>query len=171
MSLFAVCNSDADSSSALGQMKEWLCLPSRAWLFTYGSESYLVMNRLEQGWEGFEREGAAESRHLSQNWGFNFPICSEFIPQWFIEIAYRLGCSVRRCKFTMSPVEQHRFIRFLQDELLLSSSSIAVALKHRDRDPGPLAMILWQYGLVTLEQLDRIFDWLEESVAWGADSI
>jgi hypothetical protein len=65
----------------------------------------------------------------------------------------------------MSPVEQHRFIRFLQDELLLSSSSIAVALKHRDRDPGPLAMILWQYGLVTLEQLDRIFDWLEESVA------
>jgi hypothetical protein len=24
-----------------------------------------------------------------------------------------------------------------------------------------LPMILWQYGLVTLEQLDRIFDWLE----------
>jgi len=24
-------------------------------------------------------------------------------------------------------------------------------------------MILWQYGLITLEQLDRIFDWLEQS--------
>jgi hypothetical protein len=25
---------------------------------------------------------------------------------------------------------------------------------------SPLPMILWQYGLVTLEQLDRIYDWL-----------
>jgi len=24
-----------------------------------------------------------------------------------------------------------------------------------------LPMLLWQYGLVTIEQLDRIFDWLE----------
>jgi hypothetical protein len=27
--------------------------------------------------------------------------------------------------------------------------------------PIEVPMILWQYGLVTLEQLDRIFDWLE----------
>jgi len=52
-------------------------------------------------------------------------------------------------------------IRFLQDELSISPSSIQVALKHSEQDPGPLPMILWQYGLVTLEQLEQIYDWME----------
>lgn len=54
-----------------------------------------------------------------------------------------------------------QLINFLQEELSLSSSSIAIALRHCEQDPGPLPMILWQYGLVTLEQLDRIYDWME----------
>ncbi|MFM7447433.1 MAG: DUF2949 domain-containing protein [Leptolyngbyaceae cyanobacterium] len=53
-------------------------------------------------------------------------------------------------------------IRFLQEELSLSAASIAIALRHREQDPGPLPMILWQYGLITLEQLDQIYDWLEQ---------
>jgi Protein of unknown function (DUF2949) len=61
----------------------------------------------------------------------------------------------------MTPAKHSRFIQFLQDELAIAPSSIAFALKHREQDPGPLPMILWQYGLVTLEQLDRIYDWLE----------
>jgi hypothetical protein len=36
-----------------------------------------------------------------------------------------------------------------------------MALRHCEQDPGPLHMILWQYGLVSLEQLEQIFDWLE----------
>ena len=54
-----------------------------------------------------------------------------------------------------------KFIRFLQEELALSADSISIALKHREQDPGPLPMILWRYGLVTLEELNRIYDWLE----------
>jgi hypothetical protein len=65
----------------------------------------------------------------------------------------------------MTPTTHSRFIRFLQEDLALSSSSIAIALRHREQDPGPLPMILWQYGLVTLEQLDRIFDWMETTQA------
>lgn len=61
----------------------------------------------------------------------------------------------------MTPATYSRFIRFLQEDLALSASSISIALRYREQDPGPLPMILWQYGLVTLEQLDRIFDWLE----------
>lgn len=61
----------------------------------------------------------------------------------------------------MAPARYSRFIRFLQEDLAISSSSIAMALRHREQDPGPLPMILWRYGLVTLEQLDRIYDWLE----------
>ena len=52
-------------------------------------------------------------------------------------------------------------IHFLQEELSIAPSSIKVALKHREQDPGPLPMILWQYGLVTLEQLEQIYDWME----------
>lgn len=61
----------------------------------------------------------------------------------------------------MAPATHSKFIRFLQEELALSESSIALALRHREQDHGPLPMILWQYGLITIDQLDRIYDWLE----------
>nr|WP_318700991.1 DUF2949 domain-containing protein [Roseofilum sp. SID2] len=61
----------------------------------------------------------------------------------------------------MSPGSYAKLIRFLQDELSISSSSISLAMRQCEHDPGPLPMVLWQYGLVTLEQLDQIFDWLE----------
>jgi len=61
----------------------------------------------------------------------------------------------------MAPTSYSRFLRFLQEDLAISSSSMAIALKRVEQDPGPLPMILWQYGLVTLEQLDKIYDWLE----------
>jgi hypothetical protein len=64
-------------------------------------------------------------------------------------------------KAIMAPATYSRFIRFLQEELAISRDSIAIAQRRREQDPGPLPMILWQYGLVTLEQLDRIYDWLE----------
>jgi hypothetical protein len=61
----------------------------------------------------------------------------------------------------MGASTQAKFIRFLKEDLDLSADSIAIALRRRDADVGPLPMILWKYGFVTLEQLDRIYDWLE----------
>ena len=63
----------------------------------------------------------------------------------------------------MSPLTYSRFINFLQKELSLSNSSIAVVQRSLEQNPGPLPMILWQYGLVTIEELDRIYDWLEKA--------
>jgi hypothetical protein len=63
----------------------------------------------------------------------------------------------------MSPSKYTRFIRFLQEDLAISAASIAMATRQREQDPGPLPMILWQYGLITLEQLDQIYDWLESA--------
>lgn len=60
-----------------------------------------------------------------------------------------------------SPRSNAQLIGFLRKELLLSDTSIAMALRHSEQDPGPLPMILWQYGFVSLEQLEQIFDWLE----------
>lgn len=56
-----------------------------------------------------------------------------------------------------------KLIQFLQDDLAIPSSSMSIALKQVEHNPGPLPMILWQYGLVTIEQLDRIYDWMEST--------
>lgn len=56
-----------------------------------------------------------------------------------------------------------RLSKFLKEELALSQDSIAIAQRHLEQNPGSFPMVLWQYGLVTLEQLDRIFDWLDQS--------
>ncbi|MDP8963841.1 MAG: DUF2949 domain-containing protein [Cyanobacteriota bacterium] len=54
-----------------------------------------------------------------------------------------------------------RLIHFLRDELAIPSASIELAVRHQPAGLNLLPMILWQYGLVTLNQLDQIFDWLE----------
>jgi hypothetical protein len=54
-----------------------------------------------------------------------------------------------------------KLIRFLQEDLAISTQSMAVVLKQVEHNPGPLPMLLWQYGLVTIEQLDRIYDWMD----------
>jgi hypothetical protein len=63
----------------------------------------------------------------------------------------------------MSRLTYSRFLHFLQEELALPSESLAIAQRSVEQNPGPLPMILWQYGLITLEQLDRIYDWLEQA--------
>ena len=57
--------------------------------------------------------------------------------------------------------KRNQLIHFLQEDLAVPEDAIAVALRHHHNTSDPLPMILWQYGLITLEQLDRIFDWLE----------
>ena len=54
-----------------------------------------------------------------------------------------------------------KLIRFLQEELTLPTESIEFVLRQEESMPNLLPMVLWQYGLVTLEQLDQILNWLE----------
>lgn len=61
----------------------------------------------------------------------------------------------------MKSTRQTRLISFLQEELAIPQSAIALALRKSEQEPSQLPMILWQYGLVTLLQLDQVFDWLE----------
>lgn len=50
---------------------------------------------------------------------------------------------------------------FLQQDLGLSSEQITFALRQNQQASNQLPMILWQYGMVDLQQLDQIFDLLE----------
>jgi hypothetical protein len=54
-----------------------------------------------------------------------------------------------------------QLIKFLSEELAVPTAAIAFALRQPEQSTNLLPMILWQYGLITLEQLDRIFDWME----------
>lgn len=53
-----------------------------------------------------------------------------------------------------------KLIQFLQEELGMDNTSIQLALRS-EQSPSLLPMVLWKYGLVSIEQLERIFDWLE----------
>lgn len=61
----------------------------------------------------------------------------------------------------MPTITYNLFIKFLQEEINLPKNSIAIAQRSVDQNLGLMPMVLWQYGLVTIEQLDRIYDWLE----------
>ncbi|MBV9385059.1 MAG: DUF2949 domain-containing protein [Chroococcidiopsidaceae cyanobacterium CP_BM_ER_R8_30] len=51
---------------------------------------------------------------------------------------------------------------FLQQELGIAVPSINMALRLHAQNAAPLPMILWQYGLVSLQQLEKFFDWLDD---------
>jgi hypothetical protein len=51
----------------------------------------------------------------------------------------------------------------LKKDLGLSVEAISLGLRNSEQNPRFLAIALWQYGLVTLDQLSLIFDWLEQA--------
>ena len=54
-----------------------------------------------------------------------------------------------------------KLVQFLQEELSIPSTSIKQALQECKRDSAPLPMVLWQQGVLSLKQLEKIFDWME----------
>ncbi|MBW4598351.1 MAG: DUF2949 domain-containing protein [Calothrix sp. FI2-JRJ7] len=63
----------------------------------------------------------------------------------------------------METIRMIELVSFLQKDLAIPASDLQLALRHPEQTPNSLPMILWQYGLVTLSQLDQIFDWLQRS--------
>lgn len=61
----------------------------------------------------------------------------------------------------MDSLPNNLLIDFLVSELAIPRDSIALGLRQSETAPNLLPMVLWQYGLVTTEQLDQIFTWLE----------
>ncbi|HAC63243.1 MAG TPA: DUF2949 domain-containing protein [Cyanothece sp. UBA12306] len=56
------------------------------------------------------------------------------------------------------------FSQFLQQELDLSRDDLKVALNNRQSPGDPIPMLLWQYGLISQVQLQRIWDWLDSQI-------
>ena len=48
-------------------------------------------------------------------------------------------------------------IIYLIDEIGLEESSIALGLKLSIRNNTPLPILLWSYGILTIEELDKLY--------------
>jgi hypothetical protein len=60
-------------------------------------------------------------------------------------------------------VNKRRFIEYLQQELGISETEIALANRERQPSVTELPIVLWNYGLIDLEKLGKIFDWMESA--------
>lgn len=65
----------------------------------------------------------------------------------------------------MSSSLQQKFINFLQNDLAISTAELNVALRRQDPSLGQLHMVLWQHGLISLNQLNSAFEWLEREAS------
>jgi Protein of unknown function (DUF2949) len=61
----------------------------------------------------------------------------------------------------MKTKKKQRFIDFLADELAIPTDAIKLALRHSQENLTVMPMVLWQYGLINLKQLEKIWDWTE----------
>lgn len=65
----------------------------------------------------------------------------------------------------MSSTLQQKFIHFLHNDLAISKDELNVALRRQDPQMGQLHIVLWQHGLITLTQLNTVFEWLEREAS------
>lgn len=50
-------------------------------------------------------------------------------------------------------------VRYLRRELGLSENALALGVKQAQLEQAPLPVILWRFGLISLEQLDQVLGW------------
>ena len=53
-----------------------------------------------------------------------------------------------------------KIISFLMEEIGLQESSIELGLKLSIKNNTPLPILLWSYGLLTFEELDKLYTFL-----------
>ena len=55
-------------------------------------------------------------------------------------------------------------IIYLIDEIGLDESSIVLGLKLSIRNNTPLPILLWSYGMLTIEELDKLYSFLFKKI-------
>jgi hypothetical protein len=54
-------------------------------------------------------------------------------------------------------------IDFLDREFALPMPEIQIGLRQSEREQGPIPTVLLKYGFITLDQFDRVQQWLVQS--------
>lgn len=61
----------------------------------------------------------------------------------------------------MEAHQQKQLLTFLREKFSLPPYSLDMAVRLCEASVGSLPMVLWQYGLIDLSQLNQVFDWME----------
>jgi hypothetical protein len=57
------------------------------------------------------------------------------------------------------PPPAQALLRFLRNQLGLSESAIAMGIRQSEVEQAPLPVVLWRFGLISLEQFEQVLDW------------
>ena len=57
------------------------------------------------------------------------------------------------------PPATDALLQFLQRRLGLSPSALELGQRQAELEQAPLPIVLWSYGLLSLQQLEDVFDW------------
>ena len=57
-----------------------------------------------------------------------------------------------------------KMIFFLLDEIGLEYSTIELGLKLSKRKNTPLPILLWSYGMLTIDELDKLYSFLFQNI-------
>jgi len=57
------------------------------------------------------------------------------------------------------PAPQAALLRCLRQELALSDNALQLGLKQSEQEQAPLPVVLWRFGLISLEQFDQVLSW------------
>jgi Protein of unknown function (DUF2949) len=60
-------------------------------------------------------------------------------------------------------VNDPQLIHYLQQDLGLSEAALALVTRQQPPTVTELPIVLWNHGLISLEQLGNIFDWIAET--------
>ncbi|MBL6740963.1 MAG: DUF2949 domain-containing protein [Synechococcus sp. BS301-5m-G53] len=57
------------------------------------------------------------------------------------------------------PPATEALMHFLQRRLGLSPSALELGQRQAELEQAPLPIVLWSFGLLSLQQLEEVFDW------------
>ena len=57
------------------------------------------------------------------------------------------------------PPATEALLQFLQRRLGLSTSALELGQRQAELEQAPLPIVLWSFGLLSLQQLEDVFDW------------
>ena len=57
------------------------------------------------------------------------------------------------------PPATDALLQFLQRRLGLSPSALELGQRQSELEQAPLPIVLWSFGLLSLQQLEDVFDW------------
>jgi len=57
------------------------------------------------------------------------------------------------------PPATDALLQFLQRRLGLSPSALELGQRQAELEQTPLPIVLWSFGLLSLQQLEEVFDW------------